>query len=85
MLRWSILRKGRRTESRIEHIQRHLVALLRSCNGYKSFVAVVLRLVDLDHTTAQMSDFIDLRTSFTNDGSYHIVRDKYLLSEWLAR
>jgi hypothetical protein len=85
MLCLNILRNRKRTEPRIEHIQRHLVALLRSCNRNKSFVAVVLRLVDLDDAAAQMPDFIDLRTSFTNDGSYHVVGNEYLLSEWLTR
>lgn len=81
----NILGDGKRTEPRIEHIQSHLVALLRSCNCNKSFVAIVLRLVDLDNTATQMSDFINLCTSFTNDGSNHIVGNENLLSERLTR
>ena len=86
MISWvSVLRNGRRTKPRIEHVQRHLVAFLSSCDCNKSFVAVVLWLIDLDHTAAQVSDFIDLRTAFTNNSSHHVVGDEYLLGKGLTR
>lgn len=74
---------GRLTKSGIEHIQCHLIALLcaRDCN--QALVAVVGGLIDLDNATAQLSDFIDLSTTFTNDSSDHIIRNVDLLCEWL--
>lgn len=78
-------RRGKRTESRIEHIQRHLVALLCPRDRDKSFVAVILRFVDFDDTAAEVSDLVDLRTTLANDSSYHIIWYEDLLCQWLTR
>lgn len=72
------------TESRVEHVQRHLVALLGTRNGHQTLVAAFLGLVYLNHTTTQVAYFIDLRTALANDGTDHIVRDENLLSQWLT-
>jgi len=68
-----------RTESGIEHVERHLVSLLRAGNGDKPLVGVVLGFVDLDRTTTELADLIDLGSTFTNDGTNHVVRDEDLL------
>lgn len=51
----------------------------------KSFIAVVLRLIDFDNTTAEVTDLVDLGSSFTDDGTDHVVRDVDLLSDRLSR
>ena len=73
----------KRTKPRVEHVQRHLVALLSSCDSDKSFVAVILRFIDLDYTAAQVSNLVDLCTSLADDSSNHVVGDEYLLCEGL--
>ena len=72
------------TESRIEHVKRHLVAFSCSCDRDQSFVAVVLRLVDFDDTATEMTNFIDFSTTLADDCSNHVVRDVDLLRNWLA-
>ena len=73
------------TESRIEHVKRHLVAFRSSSDSHESLVAVVLRLVDLDHAAAELSYLIDLGSTFPNDCSNHIVRNEDLLRQGLTR
>lgn len=68
------------TKSRIQHVECHSVTLFRTGDGNKALVAVVLRLVDLNDTTAHLSDLVDLLTALTNNGTDHVVGDKYLLS-----
>lgn len=74
---------GNLTKARIEHVQSHLVALLRSGNSDKALVAVVGWFVDLDDASAQLSNFVDLSTALTNDSSDHVVGDVDLLGKWL--
>lgn len=74
---------GDLTKARVEHVQCHLVALLRSSDGNKALVAVVGRFVDFDDATAQLSNLVDLSTTLTNDGSDHIVGDVDLLCKRL--
>jgi len=62
-----------------------LVAFGGASNGDQSFVAVVLWLVDLDHTATELSDLVDLCTTLANDGSDHIVWDEDLLGQRLTR
>ena len=69
------------TESRVEHVECHSVALFRARDCDQALVAVVLGLVDLDDTTADLTDFVDLLTTLTNDGTDHIVGDEDLLSQ----
>ena len=74
-----------RTQPRIKHVQCHLVALLCAGNGYKPLIAVILRLVDLDHTTTELPNLVDLGSTFANDCSNHIIRNEDLLRKRLAR
>src|SRR5271163_2522619 len=72
------------TKSRVEHVQCHLVALLGSRDRHQPLIAVVLWLIDLDHTSTQMSNFVDLGASLANDRTDHIIRNENLLCEWLS-
>lgn len=67
------------TQSGVKHVECHLIALGSARNSHQSLVAVVLWLVDLDHTPTQLSDFVDLGSSFADDCPYHVVRDEDLL------
>lgn len=73
-----------RTKSGVEHVESHLVALLGSSDGDQTLVAVILRFVDLDHTSTQVPDLVDLGTTLTNDGTDHVIGDVDLLGQWLA-
>lgn len=79
-----ILRASIITQSRIEHVQRHLVALRCTSDSNKSLVAVILRLIDFDDTPTQLADLVDLRTSLADDCPDHVVGDVDLLRQWLA-
>lgn len=70
------------TKSRVEHVKRHSVTLLCARDRDQTLIAIVLRLVDLDNTTADLADLVDLLATLTNDGSDHIVRNEDLLSQW---
>lgn len=72
------------TQPRVQHKQCHLVALLCTGDRDKTLVAVVLRLVDLDHTAAELADLVDLCTTLSDDCSDHVVRDENLLGQRLA-
>ena len=74
-----------RTKPGIQHIQCHGIALCSTCNRNETLVTVILWLIDLDDTTAQLSNFVDLSTSFTNDGANHIIRDIDVLGDGLTR
>lgn len=74
-----------RTKSGIQHVKSHLVALLGTSDGHQTLVAVILRLVDLDHTATQVPDLVDLSTTLTDDSTDHVVRDVDLLGHWLSR
>lgn len=69
------------TKTRVEHVKRHPVALLCARDCDQPFVAVVLRLVDLNHTTADLAYFVDLLPALSDDGSNHIVGDVDLLGQ----
>jgi hypothetical protein len=75
----------RLTQSGVQHVERHLVALLRAGDGDQTFVVVVLWLVDLDDAAAQLAYFINLGTTLADDGSHHVVRDEDLLGDGLTR
>ena len=51
---------------------------------HQPLVAVLLGLVDLDHTATQVPDLVDLRTTLSDDGANHIVGDVDLLCQWLT-
>lgn len=72
------------TKPRVKHIQRHLVALLSSGNRYQPLITIILRLVDLDDTPAELTDLIDLRATLSNDRTDHVIRDENLLGKWLT-
>jgi hypothetical protein len=74
----------RLTQSGVQHVERHLVALLRAGDGNQALVVVVLRLVDLDDAAAQLAYLVDLGTTLADDGSHHVVRDEDLLGDGLA-
>lgn len=69
------------TESRVEHVQSHAVTLLRTGNRNQSLIAVILRLVNLDHTTTHLPDLVDLLTAFTDDSTDHVIGNVNLLRE----
>lgn len=73
------------TKTRVEHVKRHPVALLCARDCDQPFVAVVLRLVDLNHTTADLAYFVDLLPALSDDGANHIVGDVDLLGQRRAR
>jgi len=68
------------TKSGVQHVQRHAIALLGARDGHEPLVAIVLRLVDLDHTAADLPDLVDLLAALADDGTDHVVRDEDLLS-----
>lgn len=68
-----------RTKSRIQHVESHLVALLCAGDSNQSLIAVILRLVDLDDTSTELSDLVDLSSTLTNDGTNHVVWNEDLL------
>lgn len=70
---------GKLTESGVEHVESHLVAFLCSGDCDQPLVAVILRFVDLDDTSAQVSNFVDFCAALSNDRSNHIVRNEDLL------
>lgn len=76
---------GSLTESRVQHVQSHTVALLRAGDGDQALVAVVLGLVDLDHTAADLPDFVDLLATFADDGADHVVGNVDLLCKRCTR
>lgn len=67
------------TESRVEHIQCHTIALLRTRYGDQSLVAVVLRLIDFDHTATDLSNFINLLATLANNSADHVIGNENLL------
>lgn len=69
----------RLTKSRIEQVQRHAVAFFRTSNCDEPLIRVVLGFVDLDHTTADLADLIDLRATLADDSADHVVGDVDLL------
>jgi len=77
-------RRGLLTKSRVQHVQRHLVAVLCTCNGNKTLIAVIGGLVDLDDTATKLANLIDLRTALSDDGTNHVVGDEDLLCQGLA-
>lgn len=72
-------------QPRIQHIQCHLITLLGPCDRHQALIAIILRLIDLNYTSAEMTDLVDLRPSFPNDRSDHVIGDIDLLGEGLAR
>jgi len=56
-----------------------LVTLLCACYRDQPLITIVLGLVDLDHTSAQLPNLIDLGASLADDGADHIIGDENLL------
>lgn len=75
---------ARFSETRVQHVERHLVALLCSSDGDEALVVVVLRLVDLDDAARKLSNFVDLGTTLSNDGADHVVGNEDLLRNGLS-
>ena len=73
------INRGIRTQSRIEHVKSHLVAFLSTRYSHQALVAILLWLVDLNDTTTQVTNFVDLSTTLADYGTNHIVRDENLL------
>ena len=74
-----------RTESRIKHVEGHLVTLLGSGDCYEALVAVILWFVNLNNTSAELSNFVDLGSSLANDCSNHVIGNEDLLRQRLTR
>lgn len=72
------------TKSRVEHIKSHAVAFFRSSDCHESLVAIVLRLVNLDHAVAHLPNLIDLLSTLANNGANHVIGDVDLLSDGAA-
>lgn len=73
-----------RTKSGIEHVKGHLVTLRSPCDSHQTLVAIILRLIDLDDTSTELPDFVDLRASFSDDCANHVIGYKDLLCERLT-
>ena len=69
------------TQTLVEKVERHAVALLCTGDSDKSLIAVVLRLVNLDHTARNLAYLIDLLSTLANDSANHVVGDVDLLSK----
>jgi hypothetical protein len=76
---------ARLTQSGVQHVERHLVALLGTSDGDQTLVVVVLRLVDLDDTATQLAYLVDLGAALSDDRAHHIVGNEDLLGDRLAR
>ena len=74
-----------RTESRIKHVEGHLVALLGSSDCYKALVAIILWFINLNNTSTELPNLVDLGSSLANDCSNHVVGNEDLLRQWLTR
>jgi len=72
------------TESRVEHVECHLIALSRASDSDKSLVTVVLGLVDFDDAATEVSNLVDLGTALANNGTNHVVGDEDLLCDRLT-
>jgi hypothetical protein len=75
---------GALTKSRVQHVQSHLVALLRACDCDQTLVAVISGFVNLDHAATKLAYLVDLCTTLTDDGADHVVGDEDLLCERLS-
>lgn len=69
------------TKTRIEHVKSHSVALFSTGDRDETLIAIVLRLIDLDHTATDLSDLIDLLSALADDGADHVVGDEDLLGQ----
>lgn len=67
------------TKSRVQHVKCHPITLFGSGNSHKSLVAVILRFVDFNDTTTDLSNFIDLLAALADNGANHIIRNENLL------
>lgn len=76
---------GSLTESRVQHVQRHAVALLRASDSDQALVAVVLGLVDLDDAAADLPNLVDLLAALTDDSADHVVGNVDLLCKGSSR
>ena len=76
---------ARLTQSGIKHVKRHLVSLLGAGDGDEALIVVVGRLVDLDDAATQLTDLINLLTTFADDSANHVVRNENLLRDGLSR
>ena len=83
-LQWRLLWGIKLTKSGIQHVERHLVGLLCSCDSNQTLIAVVLRLVDFDHATTKLPDLVDLRSALANDSTDHVVWNEDLLRKRLT-
>ncbi len=73
------------TEPRVEHVQRHPVALLSAGDRDETLIAAVLWFIDLDHAATDLTDLVDLLAALSDDGTDHVVGDVDLLGERSAR
>ena len=62
-----------------------MIALLGTSNSNQALIAIILRLIDLDDTPRKLANLINLGTALADDCADHIIRDKDLLGEGLAR
>lgn len=74
----------RLTEPRVEHVERHLIALRGSRDSDQSLIAIILRFIYLDHAATELPDLVDLCATFPNDSADHVVGNEDLLSQRLT-
>ena len=72
-----------RLQPRIKHIKRHLITLRRPRNRNKTLIAIILRFINLNHRSTQLTNLIDLGSALADDSTDHVVRDVDLLRQWL--
>ena len=73
------------TEPRVEHVERHPIALLSASDRDETLVVAVLWFIDLDHAATDLTDLVDLLAALSDDGTDHVVGDVDLLGERSAR
>jgi hypothetical protein len=62
-----------------------LITLRGTSDSDETFVAALLGFVDLDDAATQVTYFVNLSTTLSDDGTDHVVGNINLLSQWLAR
>lgn len=69
------------TEARVEHIERHPVALLSASDCDETLVAVVLWFINLNHAATDLTDLVDLLAALADDRANHVIGNVDLLGE----
>ena len=69
------------TQTLVQEVERHAVALLCTGDGDETLVAVVLRFINLDHTARDLPDLVDLLSTLADDSANHVVGDVDLLGK----